>query len=431
MSYAILALTLVALVVPLLTGEKVKLNAETGDIDEEHQPFKNTIAAVCFTVLKYLIMIGLYVGTVSIIYGTYHYKPPAGSWPGDEIPPVSPAVGCTMILGSMYFLVYAGIQFGKTFESFSGVDSSKLTGALQGAISTMFFAPMAAVLFIGARMRALQMDPINGAPQKWAQNCFYMITYAIMMQCILAVAVPLVVGGSIKKGDKGEGDVEYEVNHKWLGTCLTVMRYIVMFSVYLGIAAVIWSVFVIEHPKGPQYTPPISVTMQCVINLTVQFFIVYLLIWVAITVKEFTGFDMHFISNTMENAKGTIAFCPMLAILFVGTRMLALQLTNQKGAPQGWAQDGMYMATWSILIQFLMVLLIPLCTLVMEGKATHAEVDDDGNVKWEPSGKIALIAVQIIRWLGFVLLYGGAITVMVGAFTMTPATANGRGSVPP
>merc|ERR1719487_2123548 len=134
----------------------------------------------------------------------------------------------------------------------------------------------------------------------------------------------------------------------------------------------------IEHPQGAQYTPPISVTMQCVINLTVQFFICYILIWVATTVKELTGYELHFISNTMENAKGTLAFCPMLAILFVGTRMRALQITNNKGAPQGWAQDGMYMATWAILLQFMMVLLIPLCTLVMEGKATHPELDDDG-----------------------------------------------------
>merc|ERR1719160_2145900 len=222
-SYAVLALTLIALCVPLFTGEKVKFN-ERGDIDEESQPFKNKFAALGFTVLKYLIMIGLYVGAVCIIYGTYTYVPPAGSWPGDTIPPVSPAVACTMILTSCYFLIYAGIQFGKTFQSFSGVDSSKLTGALQGAICTMFFAPMAAVLFIGARMRALQMDPINGAPQKWAQNCFYAITYAILIQCLLAVCVPLILGGSIKKGDKGEGDVEYTVNNKMLGTILTVMR---------------------------------------------------------------------------------------------------------------------------------------------------------------------------------------------------------------
>merc|ERR1719451_110589 len=136
------------------------------------------------------------------------------------------------------------------------------------------------------------------------------------------------------------------------------------------------------------------------------------------------------LSDTMDSAKGTINYCPMLAILFVATRMRALMMTNQKGAPQGWAQDGMYMATWAVLIQFLMVLAIPVCTLVMEGKATHPELDDDGNVKWNPSGKIALIVVQIIRWIGFGLLYGGVITVMIGIYTMTPETANGRGAVP-
>merc|ERR1719450_1326668 len=219
---------------------------------------------------------------------------------------------------------------------------------------------MMAVLFIGARMRALQMDPINGAPQRWAQNCFYMCTYAVMMQCILAVAIPLVLGGSIKKGDKGEGDVEYEVNNKWIGTCLTVFRYIVMFSVYLGVSAVIWSIFPLQHPMGPEYTPPISVTMQCVINLTVQFFAVYLGIWIADTVNQFIGWDMKKLRDLMDNAKGTINFCPMLAILFVGTRMRALMITNNKGAPQGWVQDGMYMATWAVLIQFLMVLFVGL-----------------------------------------------------------------------
>merc|ERR1719236_101567 len=226
-TYAVLAMTLVTLVIPLLTGEKV-VHDEHGNIDENHKPFENKIAAICFTLLKYAILIGLYIGAIVVIYGTYNYVPPAGSSPfGDKMPPVSPAVACTMILTSMYFIVYAGIQIGKTFQSFSGIDSTKITGALQGAISTMFFAPMAAVLFIGARMRALQMDPINGAPQKWAQNCFYAVTYAILLQCIFAVAVPLVLGGNIKKGDKGEGDVEYTVNNTMLGTVLTVGRYIV------------------------------------------------------------------------------------------------------------------------------------------------------------------------------------------------------------
>merc|ERR1719408_471971 len=274
-TYAVLAMTLVTLAVPLLTGEKV-VHDEHGNIDEAHQPFKNTIAAVCFTVLKYLILIGLYIGAIVVIYGTYNYVPPAGSSPfGDKVPPVSPAVACTMILTSMYFIVYAGIQFGKTFQSFSGVDSSKLTGALQGAICTMFFAPMMAVLFIGARMRAMQMDPITVPIQKWAQNCFYMCTYAVMWQCILAIACPLVMGGNVKKGKGSSGDCEYEVQNKGIGTCLQVARWIIMVSIYLGVAAITWSIFSIQHPKGKQYTPPVSVTMQCVVNLTWQFFTVF------------------------------------------------------------------------------------------------------------------------------------------------------------
>merc|ERR1719262_1725324 len=151
----------------------------------------------------------------------------------------------------MYFIVYAGIQLGKTFQSFSGVDSSKLTGALQGAVCTMFFAPMMAVLFIGARMRALQMDPINGAPQRWAQSCFYMCSYAVMVQCILAVVIPLVLGGTVKPGRRGhEGDVEYEVNHKMCGSVLEVLRWLVMICVYVGFACVIYSIFTLQHPKG-------------------------------------------------------------------------------------------------------------------------------------------------------------------------------------
>merc|ERR1719272_789690 len=205
---------------------------------------------------------------------------------------------------------------------------------------------------------------------------------------------------------------------------LTIGRYAIMLCIYVGFSCVIWSIFTIEHPQGAQYTPPISVTMQCVINLTVQFFFVYGMIWACITLKEFTGFEWALLTQTMENAKGTCQLCPMLAILFVGTRMRALQITQNKGAPQGWVQDGMYMATWSLLIQFCMIAVTPLAT----GKP--AEVDDDGNIKWEPSNKILFYCVQTIRWLGFVLLYAGIITVIVGVYTMTPETANGRGSVP-
>merc|ERR1719262_2181737 len=291
------------------------------------------------------------------------------------------------------------------------------------ATASMNFAPMLAVLFIAARMRALNMDPINGNPQKWAQNCFFMCTYALLAQILFSVAVPLVLQGEVKVG-KIEGDMEYEVENKALGTILVIGRYVMMICIYVGACMVVYSIFTIQHPKGAEYTIPISVTMQCVVNLTFQFFFVYTWIWAAITIKEFTGFEWALMTQTMENCKAIVMYCPMLAILFVGTRMRALMLTDSKGAPQGWCQDGMYMATWSLLIQFIMVLVTPCATGV------PGQVDEDGNIKWEPENKILFYAVVAIRFLGFFLLYGGVITVIVGVYTMTPETANGRGAVP-
>merc|ERR1719460_1803566 len=136
--------------------------------------------------------------------------------------------------------------------------------------------------------------------------------------------------------------MEYEVNNMVPGIVMTAVRFLITFCIYIGFSCVIYSVFTIQHPQGPQYTPEISVTMQCVINLTFQFFFIYLMIWVCVTIKEFTGYEWQLLINTMENLKGTVAYCPMLAILFVGTRMRALLITNNKGAPQGWVQDGMY-----------------------------------------------------------------------------------------
>merc|ERR1719236_43172 len=425
-TYAVLLMTLVVCVIPLFTGETINVDPKTGQIPDDVEPFKSQACAIAFTALKYIILIMLYLGAIGVVYGIITFVPPAGTWPEGKKFPVAPAVQCTMILAAQFFIVYSGIQIARSWTQFTGIApnfTSKIQECLDGATASMNFAPMLAVLFIGARMRALNMDPINGNPQKWAQNCFYMCTYALLAQTIFSVAVPLVLQGEVKKG-KCEGDMEYTVDNKLFGTVLAIGRYVMMICLYIGAGCVVYSIFTIEHPHGPEHTIPISPTMQCVINLTFQFFFVYIWIWAAITIKEFTGFEWALLTQTMENCKGVVMFCPMLAILFVGTRMYALQITDSKGAPQGWTQDGMYMATWSLLIQFVMVLVTPCAT------GEPATVDEDGNIKWEPDNKILFYSVVTIRALGFILLYGGTITVITGLYTMPPETANGRGAVP-
>jgi len=425
-TYSVLLMTLCVCVIPLFTGEVLGVDAKTGQIPEDSAPFKNQACAIAFTVLKYIILLMLYVGALGVVYAIITFEPPPGMWPAGKVFPVSPAVQCTMILSCQYFLVYGGMQIARTWTQFTGLFpnfTSKAENALLIATASMNFAPMLAVLFIAARMRALNMDPVNGNPQKWAQNCFFMCTYALLAQTCFSVAVPLVLQGEAKPG-KVEGDMEYEVENKLFGTVLAIGRYVMMICLYIGAGCVVYSIFEFEHPKGAQYTLPISPTMQCVINLTFQFFFVYIWIWAAITIKEFTGFEWALLTQTMENCKGVVMFCPMLAILFVGTRMRALMLTDNRGAPQGWCQDGMYMATWSLLIQFVMVLVTPCAT------GQPAAIDEDGNIKWAPENPIMFYCVVAIRILGFLLLYGGVITVIVGVYTMTRETANGRGAVP-
>jgi len=422
-TYALLFMTLCVCIIPLFTGEVIGVDPKTGDIKQDTTPFSSPILSGLFTLLKYIIMLFLYVGVVCIIYGIITYVPPKGSWPGDEIPPVSPAVQCVMILSCQFFCVYAGVQFARSFTQLTGAKTTNFENAMLTAANAMNFAPMLAVLFLGARMRALQMDPVHGHPQRWAQNCFFMCTYAVLAQTLVSLAVPLVLRGDAKPG-KTEGDMEYTVTNVALGGALTVSRYIIMLCIYIGFSCVIYSVFTIEHPKGPQYTPPISVTMQCVINLTFQFFFVYLAIWACVTLRELTQVEWPLLTQTMESMKATTMFCPMLSILFVGTRMRALQITQNRGAPQGWVQDGMYMATWALLIQFVMCAIIPCCT------GSPAKLDGDGNAVLEPQNRVAFWIVTAIKWIGFIFLYGGIITVIVGVYQMTPDTANGRGSVP-
>ena len=128
------------------------------------------------------------------------------------------------------------------------------------AADTLAMAPMLSVLFLAARMRALQMDPIGGNPQKWAQNCFYACTYALIFQTALAVAVPLFLGGEVKKNEKIEGDFKMELKEKdsFVAKVLTAFRFLIMLTLYACTMAVVCSVFTIQHPDGDELTPPLS-----------------------------------------------------------------------------------------------------------------------------------------------------------------------------
>merc|ERR1719158_1654992 len=191
------------------------MDEKTGDLDEgapkglpDTEVAGWPIVATAFTVFRYILLLSMYGGMIGVIYGSFSYMPANGQWRR-----MAPAVGATVPLTIMFFLVYVGVAVLRTFAQLSGVRSPKIEAVLLASTAAMNMAPMLSVLFLAARMRALQMDPVRASPQGWAQSCFYMCAYAVMFQVLFSVAVPLVMGGSVKKGST-EGDMEYTVENK-------------------------------------------------------------------------------------------------------------------------------------------------------------------------------------------------------------------------
>jgi hypothetical protein len=427
-AWAVLIQTVMVLALPLVLNQ-------TPTVSEDGSPEVKTegggMMATVFSVIRWVAMLMLYGGFTTVVVGGIVMEAPKEIW-GDDTPPVSPAVDNTMQLAAMYFLVYLAIALLQTYETFSKESSAglkKWIGIWQLATNTVNFAPMLSVLFIGARMRALQLDPKHGNPQTWAQNCFYMCTYSLAVQLALVIIVPGLLGGRCVRGDS-EGDISFEIqgspNVFWV---LSVLRYVLMAALYGGFTAVIVSVNLIEAPGG-EPTPPVSPAMQCVMNLTVQYFFVYLFLWVLLTLKQLSITSLRpFLTTmipTLEAAKGSVMFCPMLAVLFVGLRLRALQITEQKGAPQGWAQQAMFAATYAVLAQVLLILMMPIFM------GAPPKVDADGNVIANKEGSPVMgYVLTAFRYLALIGVYGGAVTVVVALFKITPETATGSGSLIP
>merc|ERR1719199_168054 len=119
-AYSILANTLLVLLVPLVTQKEIAIESSTGELKlEGSNPFQNPVLQTVFNFVRYITFIGLYVGFGAVCAGVFLYKPPEGIWEG-PIPPVSPAVACTMILSVTFFMVYFLVAVSRTYSQSAG-----------------------------------------------------------------------------------------------------------------------------------------------------------------------------------------------------------------------------------------------------------------------------------------------------------------------
>jgi hypothetical protein len=422
LTFSVMVSALLALAIQLVVGKPLPPKVGPFDLEmPEELEDSSKVAFYALSVLRYLVLFAMYGGIAGVMIGILTYLPPGSVELRDIDAPV-PAITCAMVLTVVFFSTQLVISLCRSYSEFTRIEFPQIVGMMHAASTIMEYAPMLAVLFLAARMRALQH---NVQMQDWTEACMFAATGAMCVTSLLAIMVPATMGASLKK-DKWTHEVRLEIPKPILGYIFIALRYCCMCCVYGGAAGVMLSMFILQSP-GRTDTLPVSPTIQCVANLTCQFFFVYFLMTAMLTMSELTGGTVPVEKwswfSAVEAARSTMAFAPMLSILFVATRMHALWITGKQGAPQSWVQDGMFMATWSLQISGLMCL----GTGLLMAKI---EANQDGNVVNKFSNRFVGIIVVAIRYMSMLLLCGGMLIVTVGLFTMTSTSANGRGSMP-
>jgi hypothetical protein len=279
----------------------------------------------------------------------------------ETMPDVAPTLQCVISLTFQYFVIYTCLAILRTANQFMGHSLTGYMKIMETAATTVTYAPMLSVLFLGVRMRAIQLSQGQTEkyqlPQPWVQQAMYTCTYAVLAQVILVLLMPIFTGEwDVKCDEDGNLDTSNMKGAGMMGTIITVTRYAVMLCLYGGFLVICYGAFVMKGPKeiwGEKGAPPVSPAVACTMNLATQFFLVYLGVAVVKTTVELSGPSklLTKLGGLFTLAKFTVNFAPMLCILFIGARMRALQMDPKNGNPQKWAQNCFFMCTYSVMVR--------------------------------------------------------------------------------
>jgi hypothetical protein len=429
LTFSVLMSTLLVLLIRLFSDEPLQLKGNPFDVERPFrgssvgepywgwdQPLEEAcsngyrIAFYALTSIRYLVLLALFGGLGGVIVGIYTYLTHDGA--------PSMAIMCTIILAIAFFSTQLVVAVCSSISEFTRVDFPQVVGMMHASNTIVDFAPMLAVLFLAAHMRALQHD---ATLDDWVHNCMAASTGAMCVAALLAILVPLQLGATLKT-NRLTSELRFELPKSVLGLgyIFIVMRYACMVCFYGGAIGVIKSIFVFESP-GPMATVPVSLEEQCVVNLTCQFFLVYFLVTLVLTASEVTGgtspIEKWSLFPAIEGARWTVAFAPMLSIIFMTTRMHALSVTSETGAPPAWVQDGMCLATWSLQM-------CGLSCLATDLFMAKPETSEHGKlVNKFKNWRIGLIII-VLRYIALLLMCRGLFAVIIDLLAWTPDSAS-------
>mmetsp|Transcript_27515 Transcript_27515/g.42870 ORF Transcript_27515/g.42870 Transcript_27515/m.42870 type:complete len:949 (+) Transcript_27515:74-2920(+) len=385
--------------------EDTNLADATGEFNDAHPALENVDLDSyenSFLIGQYLSLALIYVGIGGVIYGIYSF--PA------QTTQVSPAVACTVTLAGIYFLSTLFLWNSRVIPDAQNEYGtlSPLTDAALAMSTAVRKAPMFAVLFLASRMRALQLDPPYGMPPLWMQRCFYGITALVYIESFLAVCV-----GATGKKDKGYYGVY--VFHS-ASKCLSCTQHVVSIVASLLVVPILLGVTWMLDASGHQ--APLSTTLRCV--LVFQWVYFGVCVWQSLILLLEESVEIKWMLSKQASIAAGISLnlAPLLSILFVATRMRALQITQQMGDPPGWAQDCMDVAVFATCVQAICCLLMPLFVI------SAVKVDADGNPDYDLEPMVGAYAIAVLKYVMLMLLHSSVIGICVAVFVMTPETAH-------
>lgn len=423
-TFSVLANALLVLFIPRMAGRAVPLKEHLHDLERFHyleRPHfdedESKGALIALTIMRYLLLLALYGGLAGLIVGIRSYVPP-GVTDISELPLPTAAENCTMILTLVFFTTQLVIAVSRTYEEFTRIEFPAVAGVMNAATTASEYAPMLAILFLSAQMRAVQH---SDQPQLWAQSYMFMATGSMCISTLLAVLTPTVIGGQMSMNPFTR-ETTFVTPDPMLGYIFLALRFVCVFSFYGGAIGVAASIFAFQAPIGA--TLPVPPTVRCVLCLVGQFFFVYIMMTAVLTLSEVSGgkypVKSFRVYKAIEDARMTVSFAPVLSILCVTVHMYALLITDFQGAPQVWVQDGMVVSTGCLLLSLLACLLL--------GLMRSIQTEKDGNTIKKSLNRYAAIVVTAFRYVMLLGLCYCIVMIIAGLFVLTPATASGRGS---
>jgi len=448
----LIAQTLLVLLVPVLTGEAVRVDEEAG---LELPVIQDAALAAVLELARYAAMAGLYLGIAvvcaeAVLMDTRSLGvQPVDRWDDpttaaiEYAPPVSAAMRCTMALTCLFFavhLVRAALR--SCLELSGGVGGAELAGreghrsgarelvahwerCLQVCAHATSPSPMLCILFMAARMRALQLDPKSGRPEGWAELCFYESSAAVAVHAatiFLAKAFGVRTGAGPRAGAGGSGgDLGGGEETPLAERLVFLVRIIAVLLVCWGFLGVISSMFLIEAPSGQPSARP-SPAMFCAFAFAGQYFAVYACTFLsqafAVTssslgvASEGNAYLLQTV-HALQVAEYSVKLCPMLAVLFVGAWMRSQLIRELRGSVQCWARDAMYVAVTALLAQLLLAL------ASRNGAGPSAAVPSSEKTRRVSRATVLAAA----KASSFAVLYGSVAVVGFSVLAVRPETA--------